>query len=127
MKAEPLLTITLPWPATELWPNRNTGRHWTYKSDAVATSRMDAKIETSKVLRKSVDLSRLTTLAVVFIFQPPTRRRYDLENVYSAMKGYQDGIADALGVDDSCFEPVILKRGEPHKGGQVVVMIGVSI
>ena len=35
-----------------------------------------------------------------------------------------DGISQALGIDDQLFEPLTLRRGEPVKGGRVVLEVG---
>lgn len=59
-------------------------------------------------------------IPVTITFHPPTKRRYDLDNRIASFKAGQDGIAQALAVDDSRFEPTY-KRGEPVKGGKVVV------
>lgn len=38
---------------------------------------------------------------------PPTRHARDIDNLLASMKGYFDGIADALKVDDSRFRPTL--------------------
>lgn len=40
---------------------------------------------------------------VTLTFYPPDKRRRDLDGCISACKAYLDGLADALGVDDSRF------------------------
>jgi hypothetical protein len=45
-----------------------------------------------------------------------------LDNRIAQFKAGQDGIAQALAVDDSRFEPTY-RRGDPVKGGKVVVEI----
>lgn len=55
-------------------------------------------------------------------FNPPDRRRRDLDNMLAACKAYLDGISDALGVDDSNFK-LTIQKGEVVKGGQVVVEV----
>jgi hypothetical protein len=102
-----------------LWPNRNHGRHWTHKADDIATSRQAALFATLEALGGREWQGE--AVAVRITFHPTTNRRYDLQNVYSAMKGYQDGIADALKVDDSHFNPVTLVRGDKQPAARVVV------
>jgi hypothetical protein len=55
-------------------------------------------------------------------FCPNHARRYDIDNAVGAMKGAQDGIAEALGRDDSTFSPTY-KRGlrDPGPWGRVRV------
>lgn len=116
-----MITITLPWPDACLWPNRSNGAHWTTSSMARAIQRDFARIQTQIALdglRPSLTGARLC-----ITFHPPTRRRYDLQNVFSALKGACDGIADCLGTDDSTFDPIELKRGEVVQHGSVVVEV----
>jgi crossover junction endodeoxyribonuclease RusA len=55
-------------------------------------------------------------------FQPPDKRRRDRDNLQASLKAHFDGIADALGVNDSLFVPTYA-IGEPVKGGAVRVEI----
>lgn len=115
------IRLELPWPVTELWPNRSNGRHWSVRSDAAKSARRFAHYTTNPN-NNHYGLSP-TPLEVTYEFCPPTRRRFDLEGAYSAMKPSQDGIADGLEVDDSLFNPVILKRGEVVPKGKVIITI----
>ena len=44
-------------------------------------------------------------ISIAYTFCPPDKRKRDLSNFVASMKGAEDGIADALGVDDSHFHP----------------------
>ena len=55
------------------------------------------------------------------LFSPPDRRRRDLDNMHASMKAALDGIALAIGCDDSEFCPIIIDRAPPVKGGSVLV------
>jgi crossover junction endodeoxyribonuclease RusA len=55
-------------------------------------------------------------------FCPPDKRRRDRDNLIASMKAATDGIADALGTDDSKFI-VTYAMGSPVKGGSVEVTI----
>lgn len=57
-------------------------------------------------------------------FLPPDRRRRDMDNLLASCKGLLDGIADALGVDDSRFAITLALTSEPVKFGGVRVTIG---
>jgi Holliday junction resolvase RusA-like endonuclease len=62
---------------------------------------------------------------VKITFAAPDRIRRDLDNLHGAMKASLDGIAKALGVDDSRFVPVTLDRVlDKQKQGFVIVEIG---
>lgn len=53
-------------------------------------------------------------------FNPPDRRKRDRDNMIAAFKSGQDGLSDALNVDDSLFVPTY-RIGEPVPGGEVIV------
>jgi crossover junction endodeoxyribonuclease RusA len=46
-----------------------------------------------------------------------------LDNLLASMKAGLDGLADALGVDDSRWR-LLIEMGEPVKGGCVCVKVG---
>ena len=54
---------------------------------------------------------------------PPDKRRRDDDNAYAACKPYRDGIADALGIDDSRFIGHPWLKDEVRKGGEVRIRI----
>ncbi len=110
--------VVLPWPSPKLSPNARV--HWGVKAGAVARARDTARwIVLSEFRRKpGWDGARLDVE-----FCPPDRRRRDLDNTIASSKGIFDGIADALGIDDSKFIPTY-RIGAPIKGGAVRVTIG---
>ena len=63
-------------------------------------------------------------LALTLTFCPPDKRRRDRDNLLASMKSDLDGVAQALGLDDQYFDPITLQRGEPVKGGCVLVEVG---
>jgi hypothetical protein len=85
------------------------------------------------VIKKHREWARLATLAaggsveaagdirVIATFYPP-HRRGDRVSYPNLLKPYWDGIADALGVNDSRFLPSYL-FAEPVKGGRVTVVL----
>jgi crossover junction endodeoxyribonuclease RusA len=114
------LVIALPWPASALWPNRSNGHHWAVRGGYAASARNEAAILALQALKGS---TLKPPLSVTYTFRPPTARRFDLEGAYSALKASQDGIADALQIDDYAFAPVTLLRGAPVAGGSVIAEI----
>jgi crossover junction endodeoxyribonuclease RusA len=114
------LTFTLPWPDSKLWPNRNMGKSWKFRQDEKVEARDEAYY---LALEYKGCLPPAEHYTIRYTFHAPTRRKYDLEGAHGAMKPAVDGIAAALGVDDYLFEPAIQERGEPVKGGQVVIRI----
>ena len=119
------LTIRLPWPAAALFVNRSNGRRWMARRAAAVKARSYAGFLTLQAaLGRRFEIGE--TAAVEYEFHPPRAGRYDADGLLSACKAYQDGIADALGVDDSAFWPVTLVRGEAEPGGSVVVTVIVT-
>ena len=110
-----MIVVRLPWPPKELWVNRKV--HWAKRAPVAKRYRQDACVLTLVEMKR-----RMMPTGLHLIFHPPDRRRRDLDGMLSAMKPAIDGIADALGVDDSNFS-LRLERGEPTKGGEVVAVI----
>lgn len=111
------VTVTLPWPPTSLSPNARG--HWAIKARAAAKARADAL-----ALCRAAGIRALPWVAmhVAIEFRAPSRRAYDLDNALARCKSLLDGVADASGIDDSRWTYSI-KRGEPVKGGAVVVTL----
>ena len=112
-----MITVILPWPASCLSPNARG--HWTKKAAAAAKARRDAAILCQMQGARALPWA---AMSVALEFRAPTRRAYDLDNALSSCKSLLDGIADASGIDDSLWSYSI-KRGEPVKGGAVVVTL----
>lgn len=115
--------MELPWPVPPLWPNRRV--HWSKKAAAAKKARRDAFVLTNSAIWavwQKVAMRRIEKPVVTLSFRPPTKGRYDLDNALAALKSALDGIAESLDVDDSHFS-LVLKRGEPVKGGCVEVEI----
>jgi crossover junction endodeoxyribonuclease RusA len=107
--------IVLPWPPAALRPNASSPGNWRRKSEAAKRYKHDCILLTPKSIADG------THLAITFC--PPDKRRRDLDNMLASFKAGIDAIAQVMGVDDYQFS-ISLTRGEPVKGGQVVVVIG---
>ncbi len=118
MRPEGELRVTLPWPSPSLSPNARL--HWSRKAPMVRTARKAAWALTLEAGARQMSVSSNPCLAVEFC--PPDKRRRDLDNLIASMKAANDGIADALGIDDSKFQTTY-RMGEPVKGGAVHVTI----
>ena len=106
-------TVTLPWPYKGLSPNQNM--HWRPKADATRRYRFAVA-----ALALSARLPKGNLLSVWFY--PPDKRPRDRDNMIAAFKAGQDGIADAMGIDDRNFV-VSYGFGDPRKYGEVVVEV----
>lgn len=113
--------IELPWPAKELSPNARG--HWGKKASATKRARSHAW---EAGLEAGLHLLGASSAELTTTFFPPTRGRYDDDNLIARCKSYYDGIADAMRVDDSRFRHNRPERGEVRKGGAVIVDIEVA-
>src|SRR4051812_11041391 len=111
------IELTLPWPDKKLSPNARV--HWATK----ATSTKAARSEAGWAVRRHFHVRpNWTRAAVGLVFCPPDERRRDLQNCIGSSKALVDGIADALGIDDSKFD-CSYSFGQPVKGGAVKVTV----
>lgn len=60
---------------------------------------------------------------VVVVFHPPSRRRWDLDNMLSRLKQGCDAVADAIEVDDGKWRSMTLERGDVMPGGGVWIYV----
>jgi len=109
--------IELPFPAKDLWPNSRP--HWAAKARATKKHRAWAYAATlaAKVPKPEGRVNFIVTV------HPRATRKIDADNAIAAMKGYFDGIADALGVNDSTFNAPMVLFGLPRPGGLVRIEV----
>jgi crossover junction endodeoxyribonuclease RusA len=119
-----MITITLPWPDKRLSPNARSNRF------VLATAKKEARETAELLMLEKYPRGYLafdnTNLPLELVFFPPDGRHYDQDNNLASCKAALDGVSDALGIDDTLFEPITLRRGAVVKGGQVIVRIGES-
>jgi crossover junction endodeoxyribonuclease RusA len=108
--------IELPFPDAKL-AGHNTG-HWKALSGVVRKHREWAKFAT---LSAAIGVHDTGDILLLVTFIPPNRRG-DRINFSNRMKPYFDGIAEALGVNDSRFLPAY-KYADPQMPGKVIVEI----
>lgn len=113
-----MIQITLPWPDKRLNPNNARG-HWAKRSGPIKQARSDAAWLAKAAIGPKPDWPGAK---VSMTFCPPDKRRRDRDNLIASMKAATDGIADALGIDDSKFETTYA-ISTPIKGGAVTVTI----
>lgn len=93
-----MLEVFLPWPPTQLNPNKRV--HWSVKAKHAARYREQCAW-LAKEAKLRVDWPG--DIHVWVDFFPPDKRRRDDDNLVAAFKAGRDGLADALGVEDSRF------------------------
>lgn len=109
--------IELPFPNKALWPNGRA--HWAVKARETKKHRAWAYSATlaAKVEKPT---GRINIALTVY---PKTAHAIDADNAVSSCKAYFDGIAQALGVDDSTFNAPTVFYGLPIKDGKVIIEI----
>ncbi len=110
-------TVILPWPPREL--NPNTGTNWRTKIKFIKDYRLQCRLLTQQA--KMVVPDGEGSLHLWLTFCPPNRKRRDDDNLIASFKAGRDGIADALGIDDSRF--ITHPQIDTQTGGYIRVVI----
>jgi crossover junction endodeoxyribonuclease RusA len=109
------MKITLPWPPSKLSPNARI--HWAPKRKLTQEYRSACFYEARKSGVWPLDCDKLP---LTITFCPPDRRGRDRDNMIASFKAGQDGLSDAVGIDDKHFIPTYRVEGT-IKGGAVIV------
>lgn len=116
-----VVLIELPWPQKVLSPNVSV--HWAVLAKAKKLYSQECFWFTVGAIPKGGrPVFFGGKIRVNIVFHPPSRRKYDRDNLISRLKAGQDGIARALKVDDSRFVPTY-DIGDVVNGGKVVFEI----
>ena len=113
--------IRCPWPPTELRPNFTRSNHWRKWRPINTAYRTTCWHEG---LSQSIHMQAWPDgrIQLVYTFHPPKGCRWDKDAREGAFKAGQDGIADAMKVDDKRFD-VKKIHGDPVEVGFVIVQI----
>lgn len=109
--------VLLPWPPKVLSPNARA--HWGARSKAAKQYRFRCFLG-AKAARLTAPAGKVL---LMLEFLPPNNRRRDDDNLLAAFKSGRDGLADALGIDDSRFVSQVRLSDELHAGGAVRVKL----
>jgi crossover junction endodeoxyribonuclease RusA len=115
------MLIELPFPPAELNPNRKNGRHWGATHATKKSYRDTCWALALKASRGFVAPAGDVALRLTFV--QPDKRRRDRDNLLASAKAALDGVAAALMVDDSRFEPVTVLRTFGTKPGALLVEV----
>ncbi len=110
--------LILPWPAKGL--SLNDRVHWSVRARVFKASKQLAWREAVKA--KLVVPSGAVTHVWITAYAP-TRNFPDRDNIQTRCKAYLDGIALALGVNDSTFYPHTDISKTPVKGGAIHIRL----
>ena len=117
-----VLRVVLPWPPRVLSPNSRPP-HWAVLAQAKRAYRLACHAEARAAGWRNGAVAPTDRLHVRLVFVPPDRRRRDMDNLIAAMKSGLDGLADALGVDDTRWT-LTCAIDEANIGGMVRVEVG---
>ncbi|MDY0961763.1 endonuclease [Massilia sp. CFBP9026] len=123
MSKSATITVELPFPDRRLNPNNSKGKHWAATVALRKAARTDAALLT-RAAGAGVRFAAGQEVELAITFIQPDRRARDRDNLLAACKPMLDGVADALGVNDSQFEPVTIRREYGKKPGAVLIEIG---
>jgi crossover junction endodeoxyribonuclease RusA len=115
------LVVELPFPPAGLNPNQKNGKHWSSTHAAKKQYLADCFILTKQAMGNWKAPEGSFALNITFV--QPDKRRRDRDNLLAAMKSGLDGISQALGIDDSNFEALTIRREYGTKPGAVRVVI----
>jgi len=119
------MIVAFDFPAACLFPNRRNGTHWTKTSAAKTTAREDAVEATKQAMQAGKAWGETIPLSIVFV--APDGRHRDLDNCLAAAKAQIDGIADAMGVNDKQFRPILIDYVKGDGKGAMIIAVGVTI
>ena len=118
------IEVTLPWPPPEVFPNARNGAHWTKAWPSIKVQKHTAwALTREQIGRQNVPRDRLSRWGLHFDFYPPDARKRDEDGMIGAMKAAQDGISQALVVDDSLFRITHTVHPPRRPDGAVVVTV----
>lgn len=112
--------IGLPWPPAKSSPNGSQGD---FRGKAAAGKRYKDACAWSCRAGMVRPLSASRVQVEVTFHAPPRGNQYDLDNIAARCKRGFDAVAEAIGIDDRRWVSLNLRRGEPIKGGAVLVHV----
>lgn len=114
-----MIVVELPFPPAALSGHANGNGRWRKVALTKEWREMAARLTREVGV---IELPAKGDIPMHWHFVMPDRRS-DRSNAFRRVKAAEDGIADALGVNDRRFLPSI-SFGGPEKPGKVVVTIG---
>ena len=121
-----MITINLPWPSADLSPNGRV--HYMALARAKKAAKNYAWGMTKAAMGPLGIIYRswVGPVHVSLTFHPAINRARDLDNLIASHKAALDGIASALGVDDSKFS-LSASIGENRDPAEVVITLTPSV
>jgi crossover junction endodeoxyribonuclease RusA len=116
--------IVLPFPPSDLFPNKANGKHWSstraikdgYRDTAFYLTKQAGQLSAFFVLD-----GRDESVPMKITFVQPDNRHRDVDNMLAAAKHALDGVAKALGLDDRVFRPIVVNWTREKGAGALIV------
>ena len=120
------MIVKLPFPDATMFPNRKNGRFWAATNKIKELQRNEAYWLTKKAGVFDVPMDGNIPLSLLFL--TPDKRHRDTDNMLAAAKHILDGMAEALGVNDKRFKPLLVDWAHGvDKVGSLVVGVNVQV
>lgn len=114
-------TVKLPWPPAKSSPN---GSQKDYLGKARAGREYKAECAIGCIAQKIRPMAWDGDVPVTITYHPPDRRPIDWDNIAARCKRGFDAVAESVGIDDRRWWPVTSRKGDPVRGGCVIIQIG---
>lgn len=122
-----MLIVRLPFPDKSLMPNKKNGNHWAKTNNAKNIQKFDGYVLTMQALDQAGPQEWTENIPLSLIYMMPDKRHRDLDNLLAASKAIIDGIAQAIGVDDKRFKPILVDSVLGPKEGGLIAAVGAKI
>mgnify|MGYP003403650944 FL=1 len=108
-------------------PNKAKGRAWAGLARIRTEQKEAATLCTMAALKTTGAKAWSGNIPLSLVYMAPDRRHRDLDNLLAASKSIIDGMAHALGVDDSRFKPILVDSVYAGGEGCLVAAVGIQI
>jgi len=112
------ILVEIGWPAKALSPNARV--HHMVKHRYAKAAKIEAGWATKFAQPHDFGADRFDVHIRAY---PPSNRNRDSDNLIASLKSHLDGIADALGVNDSTFNAPTLEWADISQHGKIVIKI----
>lgn len=108
-------------------PNKAKGRAWAGLARIRTEQKEAAALCTMAALQTTGQQKWDGNIPLSLVYMAPDKRHRDLDNLLAASKSIIDGMAMALGVDDSRFKPILVDSVAIGGEGCLMAAIGITI
>jgi crossover junction endodeoxyribonuclease RusA len=115
------LRIETGWPVPRLWPNDRS--HRMAKWRAGDTAKREAYWSTCNAKPRGMKPPKGERFKLTIEAHPAVDRERDDDNLVAACKPHRDGIASALGVNDTLFDLQPVQWGDKHPTGRLYFIV----